>query len=188
MKNVIGGIVVGLLLLGIWASNNQTVTDINTEQMVKADRKVYSSLKELKNDSEVVIIGSVEKQLKTYNLAKDATDPTKENPDFVILGTDYLVNVEKYLKGSGEKQIIMTQEGGELNGKKQRIEGRTPIKLGDKYVFFLKKNPDNKYMFGGDPFKFSLSNGKVKVDSDNTKFEEKFPEKSDQEFLAELNN
>jgi len=58
--------------------------------------------------------------------------------------------VEKYLKGTGENQLILTQEGGELNGKKQLIGGRTPMEIGARYIFFLN-NISGKYMAGGDP-------------------------------------
>jgi len=190
MKKIINSVLIlGFLILAVSAGkslvnieNNKNVDHVVSK--VSADRKAYSSLKELKNDSDIILSGVVQKQLETYNLNRLST---KENPGIIILGTDYEVTVEKYIKGKGDNNIIVTQEGGELNGIIQIMEGRTPIEIGSRYVFFLNKNPDNnKYMFGGDPFKFKLSNGQAKVDTDNKKMTEKFKEKNEKDFIVEI--
>ncbi|MDI6816958.1 MAG: hypothetical protein QME41_07195 [Actinomycetota bacterium] len=157
----------------------------STVEHVFGDRQYYSSLKELSDNAEVIVIGTVRAQLQTHNLSRDAQDPSKENTEFVILGTDYEVSVDRYLKGAGNRKIIMTQEGGELDGKTQLVDSRTPIHIGTTYAFFLIKVAD-KYRFGGEPYKFKLSGGKVTVDSSEEIAQAHFGEMTEQEFLDEL--
>lgn len=145
----------------------------------------YASLEELSDNAEVIVIGTVREQLQTHNLSRDAQDPSKENTEFVILGTDYEVSVDRYLKGAGDRKIIMTQEGGELDGKIQRMHDLTPIHIGTTYILFLNRVSD-KYRFGGEPYKFKLSGGKVTVDSSNMLAPVHFKDKTEQAFLDEL--
>ena len=152
---------------------------------VFGSRQYYSSLEELSDNAEVIVIGTVRAQLQTHNLSRDAQDPSKENTEFVILGTDYEVSVDRYLKGDGDRKIIMTQEGGELDGKIQRMHALTPIHIGTTYILFLNRVSD-KYRFGGEPYKFKLSGGKVTVDSSNMLAPVHFKDKTEQAFLDEL--
>ncbi|HCG99409.1 MAG: hypothetical protein A2074_07050 [Candidatus Aquicultor primus] len=152
---------------------------------VYGDRQYYSSLKELSDNAEVIVIGTVRAQLQTYNLSRDLQDPSKENTEFVVLGTDYEVGVDRYLKGAGNRKIIMTQEGGELDGKTQLMDARTPIHIGTTYILFLIKVSD-KYRFGAEPYKFKISGGKVTVDSSEEIASVHFREMTEQEFLDEL--
>ena len=165
-----------------------TITDgkpATAAEYVSSDRQYYSSLKELSDNAEVIVIGTVRAQLQTHNLSRDSQDPSKENTEFVILGTDYEVSVDRYLKGAGNRKIIMTQEGGELGGKTQLVDSRTPIHIGTTYAFFLVKVAD-KYRFGGEPYKFKISGGKVMVDSSEEIAQAHFIEMTEHEFLDEL--
>lgn len=143
---------------------------------VFADRPAYTTLKDLKDHAEIVVLGTVQKQIKTYNLSRDAQDPTKENTEFPVMGTDYAIAVDKYIKGNGESSIVMTMEG---------TEDRTPMQIGSKYILFLN-NVSGKYMFGGEPFKFKVADGKVLVDSNDKGSQANFKAMSEQVFSAEL--
>lgn len=183
MKKIIGMVLIGILISGTVVFGN-ILSNNTTTNKIFADRVTYASIQDLKKASDIVIVATVNKQLETYNLNRLAGE---QKDAMVILGTDYEVNVEKYLKGNGDTKLIVIQEGGELNGQIQDMEGRTPMELGKRYVFFLNKNPDNnKYMFGGDPYKFKLVNGKASVDSDSDRIKNKFKEKDEKKLIEEI--
>lgn len=190
MIKKIAAVSAGVLILGLLAFtlnlnsiNNLSVTDnvkskksISTTYVL-ADREVYTSLKDLKNAVDIVVIGTVEKELATYNGLKDLEDPTKENTEFPpVMDTDYMVVVEKYFKGSGDNRIIVTQEN---------TADRMPMEIGRKYVFFVD-SVSGKYMFGGEPYKFQITKGKVKADTSSLSGQDKLKEMAEKDFFAEL--
>ncbi|HEY3373642.1 MAG TPA: hypothetical protein VGK02_01070 [Candidatus Aquicultor sp.] len=155
---------------------SQVSVNAPVKRAVSADRPAYASMQDLKSHAEAVIQGTVLKQIRTYNLSRDVQDPTKENTEFPVMGTDYEVCVDKYIKGSGASTIVVTQEN---------TQDRTPMQIGAKYVLFLN-NVSGKYMFGGEPFKFKLTGGKAQVDTNNKGTQDAFKTMSEQDFAAEL--
>lgn len=198
MKKLYVGILGGIVLLGGFTLGNKLVdTSVQNHTIskligqtvtVSGDRPYYTNIRDLKKNAEVVVLGSVQKQGKTYNLAKDPNDPSKDNPDFTLLGTDFEVKVDKYLKGKGESIITLTQEGGEDGQTTYLVEGRSPLIVGGKYIFFLNEISGNKYMFGGDPYRFKITNGKASVDTDNKNLRSKWQEKPEKDLITEIEN
>ena len=180
-------IVFCLLVIGFVFSTNFNKTgetSINgiLHTNVSADRKNYSSVEDLKKNSDIVVMGTIKGKLKSYNLNRNS------NSEIVILGTDYEFEVQRYLKGAGDKTIIVIQEGGQTDKEIQIFDDRTEMDINGKYFLFLNKVPDvDKYRFGGNPYKFKVSNGKVKVDAgDDFLMNQIFPQKSMAEFISKV--
>lgn len=184
--------ITGLLTFGAVVLNrsNQNTTSVNPVKYVThTDTRTFSNIKDLKDAVDIVVISKIESELGAYNAAMDPVDTTKEHSTLKILSIQYQAKVYKYLKGEGPDSIMVAQEGGELNGLKQDW-GFTPMKIGNKYIFFLVKDPnkENRYVFSGEPYKFLITDGKVKVDTKKEYIKKFFPDKDETTFVNDVIN
>lgn len=182
--------ITGLLTFGAVVINrdNQNTASVNPVKYVTlSDTPTFSNIRDLKDAVDVVVIAEIESEMGAYNAAMDSADITKEHPTLKILATQYQAKVYRYLKGEGPDSIIVAQEGGELNGLKQDFVS-TPVKIGNKYIFFLVKDPnkENRYGFSGEPYKFLLTNGKVQVDTKKDYTRKAFPDKDETAFINDV--
>ena len=184
--------ITGILTFGavvFYRANQNTASVKPVKYVAVTDKPTFSNIKDLKDAVDVVVIAKIEKELEAYNSAMDPADITKEHPTLKILSTQYQAKVYKYLKGEGPDSMIVAQDGGELNGLKQDF-GFTPMKIGNKYIFFLVKDPnkENRYIFSGEPYKFLITDGKVKVDTKEDYTKKFFPDKDETTFVNEAIN
>ncbi|MHB9094995.1 MAG: hypothetical protein ACYC21_10005 [Eubacteriales bacterium] len=184
--------ITGLLAFGavaFYRVNQNTASMKPVKYVAVTDKPIFSNIKDLKDAVDVVVIAKIEGELGVYNSAMDPADITKEHPTLKILSTQYQARVYKYLKGEGPDSIIVAQDGGELNGLTQDF-GFTPMKIGNKYVFFLEKDPnkEDRYIFSGEPYKFLITDGKVKVDTKEDKTKKLFTDKDETTFVNEVIN
>ncbi|MFH1636198.1 MAG: hypothetical protein ABIG63_19595 [Chloroflexota bacterium] len=74
---------------------------------------VYTSIPELSSESSTIIIGKIISTGEIINMARDV-DSSKPDPNYFGVGQIYEVEVERYLKGNGEKTIKFVQYQGFL--------------------------------------------------------------------------
>jgi len=121
------------------------------QTVIAADQHVYTSVEEMAADAAIVVRGTVEQKLTTWNLERDVLDPTTDRAGRVSPGTDYLFKVSQYVKGSGTDAIVITLPGGTYNGTHWVEE----VEVGKEYLFFLKPRrgadhltPDGRLRYG----------------------------------------
>lgn len=100
---------------------------------ILSDQLVYNSVEEMASAAPIIVRGTVEQRLNTWNSERDVLDPTKERADRVSPGTDYRFKVSQYVKGSGEDAIVITLPGGSYKGTHRAEE----VEVGKEYLFFL---------------------------------------------------
>ena len=96
----------------------------------------------------MILIGSPVAVGETINIARDVDDLSKPDSDLFGIGRIYEVEVELYIKGSGEKVIQVVQSLGHLNTESgppsaAEIEQASaddkhiPLRIGARYLMFL---------------------------------------------------
>lgn len=73
----------------------------------------YASIPELSSQSSTIIIGKIISAGEIINTVRDV-DPSKPDPNNFGIGQIYEVEVERYLKGNGEKFIKIVQNQGDI--------------------------------------------------------------------------
>ena len=118
------------------------------------------SIEELIADSDVVVVGFVSAMGGTRNLARAADDRTKESRSQVVLGQDYVVSVERVLKGPAMTQLVMSLAkaygftGGPLSADP---DYSAPVVQG-RYLLFLQQIPGTAaFAQTPEPFRFRLT-------------------------------
>ncbi len=114
--------------------------------------------------SPVVVIGTIiDDKGITRNLRRDSVDPTKEDQNVSVPGTDYAVEVTKVLKGDVEpnSKINVAVPGGNYKGETTPLQA-TLTKNGE-YIFALAPSPSGPSSYYGmiEPYIFQLKNNKV---------------------------
>lgn len=98
------------------ADSDPTVTTTTPEVIVHVIDDVpvaYTSIPELSSESSTIIIGKIISTGEIINMARDV-DSSKPDPNYFGVGQIYEVEVERYLKGNGEKNIKFVQYQGFL--------------------------------------------------------------------------
>lgn len=132
--------------------------------MIISSGFIASSLKELTDHAEVIVVGTAEK----------ATGRLR--PDSDTIETDVSVLITRVIKGteSKDKRLIVEQLGGTWEGRTLVAWGVQPVKAGETYVFFLQRErrrlrlpvvPDtNRYTMLNDwNGRFQVNEGKVQI-------------------------
>ncbi|PID31742.1 hypothetical protein CR970_04200 [Candidatus Saccharibacteria bacterium] len=117
----------------------------NTVYMT-VDHKTYSSVSELSNDSDTIVLGSV------LNNGSSKQDPSPDKsgggqPAPGLVSTEFSVRVDKSLKGdvkSGQA-ITVVLTGGTVNGTKYMPEDMPWLSKGESVIIYLSRGGDGKY-------------------------------------------
>lgn len=129
------------------------------------------SIEELVNQSDIIVVGRVEKSDEIVNTVRDPQDPTQPDPNLFGVGQVYNVHVEQYLKGGGSEIINLIQNEGlitpEMAEPEQTIENareqsdHIPLSPEKRYIFFLNyawELTDGEYYIGAlEPWRFNLT-------------------------------
>lgn len=102
-----------------------------------------SSLADLVAKSDVIITGTVDRQLGTRNLARNPSDLAQEDQNYIVIGQDYAVTVTANLKGQTPRQLTVTLargRGDRTHGTKDDADF-TPLSVGAEYALFLRRLP-----------------------------------------------
>lgn len=92
-----------------------------------------ASLEELSVESALIIVGEI-------NSIEYVWEDANQN----AINTQLTIDVSRYLKGSGESQIVVTQLGGFIGDLGDVIPGTPRFEEGDEVILFLLEN-NGKY-------------------------------------------
>lgn len=157
-------------------SNLTAVANASAAEIVGSPVVSYataSSIEELVDQAEFIVIGRVEKSDEIINTARNPLDPTQSDPNLFGIGQVYKVYVDQYLKGDGSEFFSLIQNEGlitpEMPEAKQTIENarkqsdHIPLSSEKRYIFFLKyawelTDTDQDYYVGIlQPWRFEIS-------------------------------
>lgn len=151
---------------------------LNNKTHVDGDEAIATDIDVAIQNSQVVVMGKVLDDGKGRNLRRDSKDPSKEDSEVVVPGTDYTVLVTKVLKGSVEpnSQIKVAVGGGDYKGKKSKL--RASVKNDEEYLFTLATAGAGHPNYYGiiEPFIYQIKNNKVVAISNIEKYKVAFQE------------
>jgi len=147
------------------------------------------SLSELVRASDVVLVGVIEKESGTRNLARNPRNLAQEDPNIVVIGQDYVVDVIEVLKGSAIPHSTITVSRGRgmtARGVKDD-ESWLPLVVGEQYVLFLRPLPyePSVLALAIEPSRFRVA-AQVTPESPWEQASSYFPSKDRDRFFAEL--
>ena len=154
------------------------------------------ALSKLTAHSETIVIGTVSSNGPSVQriAGRNPADDSEIDPSVTSVGNVYNVQIERYLKGSGESAISVIQsivldviQDGETMQFRDTSENLLPQKS-SRYVFFLQEHPNAAGMWTGtvQPYKFLLSGGQAKVESPVGDRGGAFPEQSESDFISSV--
>lgn len=119
-----------------------------------------STVADLARTSDAVIIGTVRSEAGTRNMARNPDDRLKEDSFYVVLGQDYVIDVEEAIKGDAAGAITLTvarAHGNVENGVFPDADF-VPLRTGQRYLLFLVTQVDGTQGFvpAPEPFRFAL--------------------------------
>lgn len=151
-----------ILLIVVMTACGTRATPSPLTTIVRPDEFVTrSTLAELVKASETIIVGTVRSESGTRNMARNAEDRLKEDSFYVVLGQDYVIDVEDVLKGEAGTQVTFTlaRAHGDVQNGLVADRDFIPLRIGQRYLMFL--NPQNDGTAGfvpaPEPFRFMLS-------------------------------
>ena len=128
---------------------------------VSLDHKTYDTVRSLRDDADVVIVGSVldsgaTKESSSPGLSGDGT------PAPGLIKTDFLVHTDRILKGDVDEEVIVVLTGGITDDVKYITEGVPWLSEGDSVIMYLVGGGANKYypLAGGSALAIRQENGK----------------------------
>jgi len=144
---------------------SEHVNPDGTVDVLFSDIRVYSTIEGLANDAPVIVVGEVISKGGSRNLARNPADPTQEADDHKTMSQEYYFQVEHYLKGSGESQILIVYPAYTIRSDGTEFEApELPLQLGGRYILFLAKNNNNNTYYGiGEPWQFQLVDGRAEA-------------------------
>jgi len=139
-----------------------TAAMVSISSVTQGSYVAYFSIPELSYQADIIILGNPTSILDQINMARDVENPTKPDPEYYGVGQIFEIQVEEYLKGSGEKYINLIQSQGFLvtrDGppKVEEIENSkdpkeyVPLVLGKTYLMFLHSSQNRYVEFSKDP-------------------------------------
>lgn len=131
------------------------------------DRSIQQSV----TNAEIIVIGQVTRLGEVVNTDRDTQDHTKPASNTFGVGQTYNVQVQQYLKGSGENNLTILEGEGAIQSPSELVTqsdierakisyGAQPLTPGKTYLMLLSKQPDyfggNYYGGQGNPWRFVL--------------------------------
>jgi len=130
---------------------------------------VASSISELSHFSEIIVVGRFISEEHIINTARNTKDLSEPDPRFFSINQVYQVEVERYIKGDGPKNIYVIQHMGTIlldsNANAQEstpspsiidsaIQNNThkefePISMNTAYLMFLRVLDQREYKLDG---------------------------------------
>ena len=146
-----------------------------------------SALGKLVVNSTVIVIGSVPNNDPDAIRIQDQAAPNVQ-----VVGSGFNIQVERYLKGSGDDTIPVVQFYGldytDQGESKQTRDTNEDLLLGKnrRYLLFLIENGSvpGYWMGTAHPYKFLLKGGRAKVESPVGDLRGAFPEQSESDFIS----
>ena len=145
------------------------------------------ALGKLVANSTVIVIGSVPNNDPDAIRIQDQAAPNVQ-----VVGSGFNIQVERYLKGSGDDTIPIVQFYGldytDQGESRQTRDTNEDLLLGknSRYLLFLIENGSvpGYWMGTAHPYKFLLKGGQAKVESPVGDLRGAFPEQSESDFIS----
>lgn len=157
--------------------------------------KHFADLPSMARDSDAVIQGAVLRAMPVRFFA----DQDIRSDRFIggIVFTDYVVRVDKVLKGSlvQGQEIVVVQTGGSYNGRTMQLEDDPLFESGEQAILFLKDisgdkihAPDSqKFIVNGTPqARFRITGGQISALLSDDPFVGKFNGVADGDFIQQV--
>lgn len=163
MKKLLGLIISIIAVFGVGLFSYSSSYSNRLATNVSGDYPTYQTLEETKQCVDEVVIVNVKKVSPSFIREE------KELKGKKLVETDSEVTVKEVKKGnlSIGDEIIIKQDGGEINGKKQVWENTTYLQLGKTYLLYLIKLQNGKYAA------FNPIDGVLNIDNGKVKFKDK---------------
>lgn len=143
---------------------------------VSDDYITASSIRDLVQRSSLIVIGQVISTGGTFNMARDPNDISRPDPNVIEIGQIYEIQVQRYLKGTGDGTVYVVQPEGFLGPHADKTAAAiATARAQDKHIrmrsaiaflMFLQPHPkvadagvpNNQYYVGvAEPWRFDLS-------------------------------
>jgi hypothetical protein len=164
---------------------------------------IYTSYREIVNQSDAIVIGRPTRAKEILDTARDPNDPTRPDPNHFGVGQVYEVQVDGYLKGDGPLSIAVIQNHGLISTKTKELteddfeqarkrERILTLATGRRYVMFLVFSeydlddyPKGELLIGrGHPWRFEITgSGCVRLEDELPEMERYFPAQPLDEFV-----
>jgi hypothetical protein len=141
-------VVLAGITIAVTSSNKQVA--VTHVQKVSLDHKTYSNTKELKDESDLVIRGTVQGDGRTIAGPPLIAEDGQEVPSTPM--TEFTVTALKVFKGSlSGDQITVVLTGGVAGDTRYEVEGMPWLSKQQNAIFYLHLGEDGKYypMAGG---------------------------------------
>lgn len=167
------------------------ITYIKGRTDVDIDEAIATNIDVAIANVPIVIMGKVtDDKGETRNLRRDVTDPTKEDANVIVPGTDYNVTVTRVLKGDLEtgSQIKIAIGGGTYKSAKEPL--RATVLAGEEYIFTIAPSGAGAPHYYGiiEPFIYQLKDKRVVAISNIERYKAAFQETeiSEAEFISKF--
>ena len=122
-----------------------------TRGQAAATSMLYQDVASLTQSSDAVVHGKVTKTESRWS------------GDHKRIVPDVWVDVAEFLKGKGNKTVVVQQPGGEVDGIGQRVSGLASFSEGEEVVLFLERQGTERYRLAG------MAQGKFRVERSSDK-------------------
>lgn len=189
MKKIALVLVVGAILCGgaIAFSTFNTPEQAATIEVIngQANYPVYANVKELEDDSDVIVLATFTGERENFEIKKD-TEMGSILVDLLSLST---IDVKKVFKGDqGKGKATVFEQGAILDGKYLNTEGYKLMDEKGEYLLFLRKNKDiDTYSMVGmhqGKFDINLTKKATKIEHSAEGYKKAFATR-DYEFLGQ---
>ena len=167
-------ILAALLLLPQQGGPVQTEPDLPTEEVTVsfyADYPTYPSLEQMCDAADIIVTGQYTEYLSSWNMNREASDPSKEDPNTYSEGRLYAFQVDQVLKGQAPEAITVNKQYslgaryyvGQVDGEHVYAPYQMPTpyciepEYGRSYILFLSYDPQFDHYFAvGEPWEILL--------------------------------
>lgn len=190
---------------------NNDIHDLSEETtpyvIVQNSAVVYTTMKEITDKSDIIIIGQPTKKNGIINTDRDPNDPSKPDPQYFGIGQIYEVEVSNYLKGDGVNTLYIVEYQGHAFQNPQELteneieqamqrENIIPLSISKRYIMFLRSFTDDyvdfpyqHYSGVGHPWRFEITDSDcVQPDDEITDLSIYFPPTLLDKFIQYINN
>lgn len=134
---------------------------------VHSDLVVATDVQSLARMSQVIVVGTVTSEAGTRNLARNPSDPAKEDLTRKVIAQDYAFSVQETLKGvTGPAIVVTSARSGSIAGPngqtgEYKDESFVPLTVGGRYLLLLRSLPwePGVYALAFEPSRFELGAG-----------------------------
>ena len=160
------------------------------------------NLADLVAQSTLIVIGTTsEGEPRVERVpGRDSSDRSKPDANFTMIGNVYQIEIERYLKGSGDSSLSVIQQvgfdayvPGPNNSPGMLTQARydnLALMLGrsNRYLLFLRDHADTEGLWSGtaQPYKFLLVNGDARSEIPLGTLDGAFPNRPESEFIDQV--